>query len=151
MNNLPDAQEVNVLQNALMYSAINTTNTIIIPCGWYKRIVRENGKLHLLAVNLLAYIINLYMTDCVFDECHTHVIGFRFRFDDDILQLSYAQIAERFGCSKREATDAVVTLEKLGLIEREFRTICINGVNTSNVLFINLFPQQVFNLTREES
>ena len=47
-------------------------------------------------------------------------------------------MADQFGITKRDATNAVVELEKLGVIRRVFRTLTINGQSIPNVLFIEL-------------
>lgn len=132
-----------------MMRGINITGNVI-PITWYKHIVRESGKPHLLAINLLADIVYWYRPAEERSEQTGEVIGFKKKFAADKLQRSYADISGFFGCSKREATDAVVTLEKLGLIKREFRTINVRGVTSSNVLFIDLMPEQVFAITRDD-
>lgn len=119
----------------------------VIPAIWYQRITRENGKPHLLAINLLADIVYWYRPTEIRDEQTGALCGYKKKFSADLLQRSYSDIAEFFGCSKVEATRAVVTLEQLGLIQREFRTIVINGVRCNNVLFIKLFPERLKAIT----
>ena len=115
----------------------------IIPAAWYRRITRENGKPHLLAINLLADIVYWYRPTEIRNEQTGVLEGYKKKFSADLLQRSYADIAEFFGCSKVEATRAVVTLEQLGVIQREFRTLVINGVRCNNVLFIKLLPERL--------
>lgn len=115
----------------------------IIPAIWYQHITRENGKPHLLAINLLADIVYWYRPTEIRDEQTGAVIGYKKKFAADLLQRSYSDIADFFGCSKVEATRAVIALEQLGIIQRDFRTIVVNGVRCNNVLFIRLLPERL--------
>lgn len=63
------------------------------------------------------------------------------------MQRSYQQLADLFGYSKREVTNAVVALEKLGVIKRHFRNAVINGMTVNNILYIELIPEKLFELT----
>ena len=65
------------------------------------------------------------------------------------MQRSYQQIADQFGMSKREATNAVVFLEKLGVIEREFRTLKLASMVLNNVLYLKLNAEVLS--TKQES
>lgn len=48
-------------------------------------------------------------------------------------------------------TDAIVVLEKLGVVKREFRTVFQNGVRCNNVLFIHLNVGKLRDLTYPHS
>lgn len=119
----------------------------IIPQSWYRHITKENGKPHLLAIVILADVVYWYRPQEIRDESTGQVIELRKKFADDMLQRSYEQYAEQFGESKRSITEAVIRLEKLGLIRREFRTIEINGLKCSNVLYIDLNVRNLFEVT----
>lgn len=119
----------------------------VTPQIWYKTITRENGKPHLLAIAILSDIVYWYRPMEIRDEGTGHIIGYRKRFKADILQRSYDQFAELFGESKRSVTDAVIRLENLGLIKRVLRTIDVAGMKYNNVLFIDLFPERVYEFT----
>ena len=119
----------------------------VIPMSWYKTIVRETGKPYLEAITILADIVYWYRPTEIRDEQTGLVIEYRKKFKADLLQRSYQQIANMFGISKREATNAIVRLEKLGVIKRVFRTLNINDVVTSNVLFLELIPERLKKLT----
>ena len=54
------------------------------------------------------------------------------------MRRSYQQLADQFGITKRDATNAVVELEKLGVVRRVFRTVEVKGQTVSNVLFLDL-------------
>lgn len=122
----------------------------VIPQIWYKTIVRENGKPHLLAISILADIVYWYRPVEMRDEATGQLLGYRKKFKADLLQRSYDQFAELFGESKRSVTDAVIRLETLGVIKREFRVIEVGGIKYNNVLFINLFPEKLYELTYPE-
>ncbi len=77
-------------------------------------------------------------------------MGYSKRFSSDLLQRSYDQLAELFGCSKGQATDAIVYLEKMGVVQRVFRTQNINGVICSNILYLQLDVTQLKALTYPE-
>lgn len=123
----------------------------VIPQIWYKTILRENGKPDLLAITILADICYWYRPTELRDEQTGQFLGYVKKFrDNDLLQRSYAQFADMFGESKRSITDAIVRLEKLGVIKRVFRTIEIGGMLYNNVLFIDLFPDELYKLTYPE-
>ena len=123
----------------------------VTPQIWYRTITRENGKPHLLAIAILSDIVYWYRPAEVRDESSGNITGYRKRFRADMLQRSYDQFAEFFGVSKRNVTDAIVLLESLGVIRREFRTVEIGGMKYNNVLFIDLFPEQLRMLTYPET
>lgn len=119
----------------------------VTPQVWYKTITKENGRPHLLAIAILSDIVYWYRPAEIRDESTGHITGYKKRFKADMLQRSYDQFAELLGESKRSVTDAVVRLEALGVIKRVFRTIEIGGMRYNNVLFIDLFPEQLCRLT----
>lgn len=123
-------------------------NGNIIPQIWYKVFVKKelkNPKPHLLAINILADIVFWYRPREERDEATGAIIGYSKRFSSDLLQRSYEQMAELFGCSKGQATDAIIFLEKMGLVERVFRSKTINGVVCTNILYISLDVEQLKN------
>ena len=122
----------------------------IIPQIWYKTITRKNGKPHLLAIAILSDIVYWYRPTEIRDESSGHITGYGKRFKWDMLQRSYDQFADFFGESKRSVTEAIVLLESLGVIRRDFRTINIGGIKYNNILFIDLFPEQLYKLTYPE-
>ena len=124
---------------------INFTGNVI-PEPWYRHIVRGNGKPNLNAIMILAEIVYWYRPEMVRDESSGQLIGFKKRFKSDALQRSYKQLADKFGISEREVTNAVVFLERMGLIKREFRTITIGncGRRINNVLYIHIDVDRIF-------
>ena len=123
----------------------------VTPQIWYRTITRRNGRPHLLAIAILSDIVYWYRPAEMRDESSGGITGYRKRFRADMLQRSYDQFAESLGESKRNVTDAIVLLESLGVIKREFRTIEIGGMKYNNVLFIDLFPEQLRRLTYPEA
>lgn len=130
----------------------------IIPHTWYKTILRDNGKPYLNAIIILADITYWYRPSEVREESSGKLLGFKKKIKEDLLQRSYGQMADRFGMSKREATNAIIFLEKLGVIERVFRTIKTSKTILNNVLYISLnvgkleditFPEGTLSLLKE--
>ena len=144
MNNIYGSGNEIVDQVGQMYFSGN-----IIPTIWYKTIVRDNQKPYLNAIIILSDVVYWYRPTEVRDEHSGQLKGFKKRFRDDLLQRSYQQIADQFGMSKREATNAVVFLEKLGVIEREFRTIKLGSTILNNVLYLKLNAEVLSTITFE--
>ena len=119
----------------------------VIPQMWYRTIIRESGKPNLTAIIILADIVYWYKPTEIRDEATGQVIAVKKKFKADLLQRSYQQISEQFGISKKEATNAVVFLEKLGVVKRVFRTITINGIVVNNVLYLELDVAKLKELT----
>ena len=119
----------------------------IIPQTWYRTIVRESGKPNLTAIIILADIVYWYKPTEIRDESTGQVVALKKKFKADLLQRSYQQISEQFGISKKEATNAIIFLEKLGVVKRVFRTITINGLVINNVLYLELAVSRLRELT----
>lgn len=119
----------------------------VIPSSWYHTIKKETGKPNLNAIIILADIVYWYRPVEIRDEATGQLCGFKKKFQADILQRNYQQIAEQFGISKRDATNAIVELEKLGVVRRVFRTVSIKGQLYSNVMFLNLDVDELIRLT----
>ncbi len=119
----------------------------VIPVSWYRTIRKETGKPNLLAIVILADIVYWYRAVEIRDEMTGQLIGLRKKFQSDLLQRSYQQLADQFGITKRDATNAIVELEKLGVVRRIFRTQEINGQMFSNVLFLKLDVDMLERLT----
>lgn len=119
----------------------------VIPPVWYHTITGDNGKPQMLAVMILAEIVYWYRPTEVRDEETGAFVGWKSKFESDSLQKSYKNLAEHFNVSKRQVTDAVILLEDLGVIKRDFRTIERNGQRYNNVLYIQLNPDRLRDLT----
>ena len=110
----------------------------VIPAAWYRTIIRDNGKPNLTAIIILSDVVYWYRPVEIRDELTGQLCGFKKKFKADILQRNYQQLADQFGITKRDATNAVVELEKLGVVRRVFRTVEVKGQTVSNVLFLDL-------------
>lgn len=119
----------------------------VIPAQWYKTITKENGKPNLNAIILLSDIVYWYKPTIVRNEATGEVEGLKKRFKGDMLQRTYQSFSEQFGISKRDAMNAIVALEKLGVVKRHFRSIKVETLLVNNVLFIELVPEVLFKLT----
>lgn len=125
-------------------SRIDTSGNMI-PVNWYKTIQKQeskSGKIarkpHLLAINILADIVYWHKNTVIRDEITAEIIEVRKRFAADLLQRSYASIVNMFGCSDKDAREAVAFLESLGLITRVFRNIETKDGILPNRLFIDV-------------
>lgn len=119
----------------------------VIPQTWYQTIRKESGKPNLNAIVILADIVYWYRPVEIRDEGNGQLIGYKKRFKADLLQRSYQQISEQFGITKRDATNAIVELEKLGVVKRVFRSLHVNGLTVPNVLFLSLDADVLEQLT----
>lgn len=122
----------------------------IIPQAWYRTVARESRKPNLTAIVILADIVYWYKPTEIRDESTGQVVALKKKFKADLLQRSYQQISEQFGISKKEATNAIIFLEKLGVVKRVFRTININGLVINNVLYLELIVSRLRELTYPE-
>lgn len=122
-------------------------NGNVIPQTWYTTITKESGKPYLAAIVILSDIVYWYRPTEIRDEQTGQITMLKKKFKSDKLQRSYQQIADMFGISKREATNAIIFLEKLGVIKRVFRTLKTGSFVVNNVLFIELIPDVLKKLT----
>ena len=119
----------------------------VIPEAWYHTITNGNGKVNCLAIHILADIVYWYRPTEHRDETTLSVTYTKKFHDDDYLQRSYDQLMQKFNISKKQAYDAVVALEKLGVIKRHFKTIYTSNIPLANVMFIELIPEVLKSLT----
>lgn len=119
----------------------------VIPEAWYHTITNENGKVNCLAIHILADIVYWYRPTEHRDESTLSVTYTKKFHDNDYLQRSYDQLMQKFNISKKQAYDAVVALEKLGVIKRHFKTIYTANIPLANVMFIELIPEVLKSLT----
>lgn len=113
-------------------------NGNIIPQSWYQTLAKENGKPQLNAIILLAEIVYWYRPVEKYDADNKKFLGYGKKFNSDLLQMSYKQISEKFGLSKSQTRDALTFLEDLNVVKRVFRTIVVNNLKLSNVMFLDL-------------
>ena len=122
----------------------------MIPISWYKALRHPSGKVNLNACVILSEICYWYRPIAKMDE-FGRIKKWVKKFDPDILQKSYQELADKFGLTKRQASEAVIFLEHMGIVKRVFRDIrSKNGVTLTNVLFINLNVDRVKEITFPE-
>lgn len=121
----------------------------IVPHAFFSHVVwkTKGGKIHpqLLAINILAEIVYWYRPSEKIDEQSGHV-SYSQKFRADKLQQSYAQLASKFGVTKRLVKEACDFLKDLGLIDVEFRDIKVNGQTLRNVMYIEPRLEQRMNI-----
>ena len=125
---------------------LNLTGNII-PESWYHTIVNENGKPNTVAILILADIVYWYRPTEVRDETTLSVTYTKKFYDSDYLQRNYEQLMKKFNLSKKQARDALIFLENLGLVKRHFKNIVVAGLPLSNVMYIELDPVELRNRT----
>ena len=108
------------------------TNSIITPHAWFKNILLSNGKPDLIGINVLSKLVPL-VSKQVSKE----------------VQASYKQLSKLFGASTRQVAHAISRLEKGGILTRVFKNIRVNGIICSNVMFIEINPEMLKNISTE--
>ena len=122
----------------------------VIPEVWYKSIVSSNGRVNLLAINILAEIVYWYRPMEIRDEMTGDVTWKKKFADDDYLQRNYSKICEKYNVSTKQAREALIVLETLGVVKRHFRTIETEMGKCPNVMYIELIPETLYKLTYPE-
>ncbi|SFQ35727.1 hypothetical protein SAMN02910358_01734 [Lachnospiraceae bacterium XBB1006] len=123
----------------------------IIPESWYRTIKKPTGKADINAIIILADIVYWYRPSEHRSETSNAVTYTKKFHDECYLQRSYEQLGTKFGLTKRQVTDAVVRLEKLGLIKRHLRTVKTAVGACPNVLYLELCPEVLRKFTYPET
>lgn len=119
----------------------------IIPEAWFKTVVNDKGKPQLNAIILLGEIVYWYRPLEVREE-KTNNVYFKKKFADEyFVQISYAQINDKFGLSEKQSREALKVLESLGVAKRVLRDIKTSIGILSNVMYIELSPEDLKRLT----
>lgn len=119
----------------------------IVPPLWFKTITFESGKPDTNSILILSDILYWYRPTEVRDEQTGTVIGHRKKFHEDLLRRSYADFEIQFGLSKKQCQDCLRRLEALGAIKRIFRTLHSTAGRINNVMYIDLVPSIIQQLT----
>ena len=118
-----------------------------IPENWYMSI-RKNNQPHALAILVLWDLIYWYKWTEVRDEKTGLVVSYKKKFSDSQwLQRNYEQIGTKFGISKKVAYETILFLEKLGVVVRHQKTIQTIAGKIPNVLFLEVVPEVLKDLT----
>ena len=130
-------------------NAIGTINFQgnVIPQSWFGFVKLKSGKPDVVAIILLAEFIYWYRPTEIFDDETKKVTGWKKKFDADKLQYSYAQMVQKFGITKKQATRACANLKKLGLIGIELRIIQTLSGPVSNVMYIDVKADKILDIT----
>lgn len=116
----------------------------VIPHHWYQVILKDNGKPDINAILILSDILYWYRPVEVRSEATGAVVGYRSKFKSDFLQRTSKSIAEQFGFSQRQVSDALGRLESSGFIKRHYRDLDMGEAGTLfNVQFIELIPEAI--------
>jgi hypothetical protein len=91
----------------------------ITPKAWYKNIKTDTGKTDSIAINLLSEIVYHYRRITSKENSTEYVC----QFSGDMWSQTNRQFAQTFEYTKLQITSALVRLEKMGLIIREWRTV----------------------------
>ncbi len=119
--------------------------------SWFKTICYDNGKCNLNACVILSEIVGWYKPTPVKDERTGQILGWKAKFKADLLQKNYQDLGETFGLTKRQASEAVVFLEHMGLIRRELRSVTTeSGLTLGNVLFIELIVDRLLEALKRQ-
>lgn len=122
----------------------------VVPQAWCRTIRKGTGKPNLNAIMILSDIVSLYTPGEERDRVTGEKTGFIKKFRGDLLQKSYQEFADQFGITRRDATNAMVELEKLGVVKRVLRTVRTGQGAVPNVLFIALDVDVLERLTFPE-
>lgn len=121
----------------------------ILPISWFQHLTFENGKPDTISILLLSDIVYWYRPTIVRDEQMGQALGHQKKFKADLLQKNYSDYENLFGFTKKQIRDAFVRLENLGLVKRIFRTIETSYGPKGNVMFIELYPYKLIDITHK--
>ena len=133
-----------------LYGATLTGN--LVPPAWCHKIVGENGKPNMNAVMILAEIMYWYRPKVERIEGDQNDVQLKKKFKADLLQLSYRRIMNEFNLTRDQCKRALDLLERMSLIKRHYKTVDLNdGSKLGNVMYIELFTDNVLKLSEDES
>ena len=134
--------DINMTTGNSIVDAVGQLNITgnVIPEAWYTSITNKCGKPSSLAILLLADIVYWYRPVENRDEISQKVTYSKKFSDSEYLQRSYDQITDKFGISKKQAREALILLEELGVVKRHFKEKMSGGIKLSNVMYLELIP-----------
>ena len=122
----------------------------VVPIVWFTTLKPVQKTTLPLVVIILAEIVYWYRPTEIRDESGQYV-HFKKKFNEDLLQISYKQLSDKFQISEGQAKAAILALEKKGVIQRHFRDITTKtGIKLQNVMYIELIPDELRRLTYPE-
>lgn len=117
----------------------------LIPKQWYHTIVKADRKRpapYHLAIGILGEVVFRYRPVEAPDGS-----GWEKSFREDLLQMSYADLAGLFNASADSVKEAVCFLEELRVLRRVLRTVKRAGRSLHNVLYLELKVERLRELT----
>ena len=104
----------------------------LVPTIWYHKLLRECGKSDCTAIAILSELVLLHRDH-----------------GSNEFQLNFKYFKDKFNFGLSQVKDAVIRLEKLGLVARSPRTVIILGRSFANAMFLVLNIEKVLELTDE--
>jgi DNA-binding Lrp family transcriptional regulator len=109
----------------------------IVPNSWYHKLLTKTGSPDLTTIAVLAEVVYWYRPKVVKDKMTGEKQAIS-KFLGNVWQTSYSHFKTKFNLSHETVRRSLVRLEELGIIVREFRTVCVKGQAYNNRLFIKL-------------
>ncbi|MDF2964767.1 MAG: hypothetical protein K0Q51_155 [Rickettsiaceae bacterium] len=136
MNNVKNDVYLPHLTDSPDKEYLNITGNLV-PNALFKIITTKTGKPDHISINIISEIIYWYRPNKKSLS----------KFDGDAWHTSYDHFVNKFNYHRESIRLALVRLEKLNLIKREFRSITVRGKKYPNALFIHLNKQnEIFSL-----
>ncbi|GAB4165569.1 MAG: hypothetical protein Tsb006_5060 [Rickettsiaceae bacterium] len=104
----------------------NIGSTVAVPNSWYFSVVMDNNKPDNVAITILAEIMRLHGIDGAYE-----------------FHLGYQYFQSNFNYSRFQIRNALVRLEKTGMVKRTYRTVQIHNRKCNNEMFLLLNLQKV--------
>jgi len=140
MDNVQQCQIVECISNAgLIYQNLEGNFN---PKELYKHIKNSRGKPDRVAIDIMSDVIYWYRPK---KNARSK------KFSGDAWQTSYEYFIDKFYENRERIRRALVKLEEMNLIQREFRTIYSHGRKCNNVLFIHLNIEKLSKLLEKSS
>jgi hypothetical protein len=103
----------------------------LVPTIWYHKLLRECGKSDCTAIAILSELVLLHRDH-----------------GSKEFQLNFKYFKDKFNFGLSQVKDAIIRLEKFGLITRNPRTVMILGRSFANEMFLVLNIDKVLDLSR---
>lgn len=117
----------------------------LIPRSWYKALTVKGGRPDLAAATVLGYVQQEYrLADIRGDERELA------KLYSTGLDASYSKLRDELGLTRMQARYAIERLETAGVVKRRFRTDCIAGQLTANIMSLELDFEVLERLTFPE-
>jgi len=116
---------------------------------WFLHLKLDNGLTDINSVLILSEIYYWYTPTISRDEESGEELPMKKKFKGKYLQKNKGQLGKCFGLTERQIGDALVRLEKRGLIERLYENVqCEDGSFLGTRMFIRIFPEEIARITK---